>query len=172
LNGRYPNQVPELEGWVFIRGSEDPIARKVENYEPGRLRLIRYVADDGQFPQGQLAVARLYHGELPGAKTNERWQAWVIVVRGIDEYERPLVGPPDQRILSLMERFDTWARGRDPKHLQKFARHVREQRDKRAKETFRANMDEAIWKTVRKHQRDRGIKPHAFIPDNIPGTKG
>lgn len=161
----HPDEVPELEGWRFIR--DHPIAKQVERYEPGRLRLARYLSDDGQHPQGQLGVIRLYYGELPGIESNEKWASWIIVVRCLNDDDTAMCGEPNGRILLLMQAFDTWARGRDPKHLQKYAARIREQREKRASEAFHTSMEERAHGFVKKWQREHSANPSIFVKKGI-----
>lgn len=164
-----PNQVPEQPGWIFIRGSEHPIAAAVERYELGRLRLARYVGKDSdEFPDGQLGVMRLLMGESvdPEANTNERWKMWAVVVRCRDENGVPMTREPNAYILRQLEAFDTWARGRDRKHIQRWAERERERRKKRADEAFRTSMDDRIGKLAREVRRELGYNGRIYVLDN------
>ena len=149
---------------MFIR--DHPIAKQVERYEPGRLRLARYVEPDGEWEDGQLAVIRLFLGDLgPTAPMNERGKLWVICVRCLDEDDKPMTGEPNGYILYLLQRFDAWAHGRDPKHLEKWANRVRDGRKKRESERYREQIADDVGRFVRQYRRERGVNPSIFVPD-------
>jgi hypothetical protein len=104
-------------------------------------------------------------------KSGQRWRAWVIAIRCVDEDGEPMTREPSPYILRLMVAFDTWARGRDPKHVQKWAKRVREQRDRRAAEKWREQADDHIGKLARQVRKDLGYNGTIYVLDN-PVAKG
>lgn len=142
--------------WKFV--AEDPgnYVQKVKDYDRDA-RLAIHVGTR------QLGVARYVKADFAPEG------AWMIAFRARDpESGDPIVGDPDDRILELMRKFDTWARN-NPGRLAKAAEETLRRREEYISDELKAKNYENALKFIYDYQKKAGIKNRIYVPAGAGG---
>lgn len=128
--------------------------RKVRDYDPDA-RLVAHVGS------GQIGVARWVLDSFA------QGGAWMIAFRARDEDSGDEIHYPDERVLQLQKKFDTWAR-KNPKRLAKAAEETLRRREEFISDEARAVNYENALKFVHDYKRASGNKSRALGLPPVP----
>jgi len=156
---RLGEDVPGIltDHWKFVAEDPGDYVNKVKQYD-SEARLVIHVGT------GVLGVARWIKADIAPEG------AWMIAFRARDPESGELIqGDPDERILHLMRRFDTWANN-NPGRLAEAAKETLRRRDEYLSDEVRAANYENALKFIYEYKRKLGTRDKAFVPAGVGGS--
>jgi hypothetical protein len=157
---RLGEDVPGIltDHWKFVAEDPGDYVSKVKRYD-SEARLVIHVGT------GQLGVARYVKASFAPEG------AWMIAFRVRDpETGEPLTGDPDERVLTLMRKFDTWARS-NPGRLAKAAKETLRRREDFLSDEVKARNNENALKFIHDYKKESGQRGRVFVPAGAGGAE-
>lgn len=141
------------DAWKFVADDRAGIAEKVKDKDP-ESRLAFHVETR------QLGIARWVRAEgLEGG-------CWLIALRARDpETEEPILNEPDDRVLTCMDKFDTWGRNH-PSKLRAAAEKAMALREERLNKELGERTQEMMEAVSYSWKKHHGQSPVA-VPKGV-----